>query len=38
MVSQVKSAAVTTAIVLATIFVLRKVGATRGIVDRALNG
>lgn len=36
--SQVKNAAVTTAIVLASIFVLRKLSFTRGIVDQALNG
>lgn len=33
-----KNAAITTAIVLATIFVLRKVAITRGIVDKALMG
>jgi hypothetical protein len=38
MVSQVKSAAITTGIVLLTIFVLRQVGATRGLVDKALQG
>lgn len=38
MVSQVKAAAMTTGIVLLTIFVLRKVSFTRGIVDQALQG
>lgn len=38
MVSQVKSAAVTTGIVLITIFVLRQIGATRSLVDKALIG
>lgn len=38
MVSHVKNAAITTAIVLGTIFVLRKVSFTRGVVDQALNG
>jgi hypothetical protein len=36
--AQIKNAAITTAIVLATIFVLRQIGPTKGIVDRALNG
>lgn len=34
----VKNAAITTAIVLATIFALRQVAFTRGIVDKALQG
>lgn len=33
-----KNAAVTTAIVLATIFALRQVAVTRGLVDKALIG
>jgi hypothetical protein len=33
-----KNAAITTAIVLATIYALRQVSATRSIVDKALNG
>lgn len=36
--SQIKNAAITTAIVLGTIFVLRQVGVTRGLVDKALQG
>lgn len=36
--AKVKGAVITTAIVLATIFALRKVSFTRGIVDQALNG
>lgn len=38
MTSHLKNAAVTTAIVLATIWALRQVGATRSIVDKALMG
>jgi len=34
--AQVKNALMTTALVLGTIFILRKVSATRGIVDMAL--
>lgn len=36
--AQLKNAAITTAIVLATIFVLRKVPVTKGLVDKALAG
>lgn len=36
--SKVTNALITTAIVLGTIFVLRKVPVTRGFVDQALNG
>lgn len=36
--AQLKNAAITTAIVLATIFALRQVQVTRGIVDKALQG
>ena len=36
--AQLKNAAITTAIVLATIFALRQIGVTRGLVDKALNG
>lgn len=36
--AQLKNAAITTAIVLATIYALRQVSATRGIVDKALAG
>lgn len=36
--AQLKNAAITTAIVLATIYALRQVSATRGIVDKALIG
>lgn len=36
--AQVKNAVITTAIVLATIFALRQIAMTRGIVDRALQG
>lgn len=35
--AQAKNALMTTAIVLLTIFVLRKVSVTKGIVDQALN-
>jgi hypothetical protein len=38
MMTKVKSAAILTATVLAAIYVLRKVPATRNIVDTALNG
>jgi hypothetical protein len=38
MIGKAKSAAITTAIVLATIFVLRRVSVTRGLVDKALMG
>lgn len=38
MVSHVKNAAMTTGLVLLTIFVLRQVGATRDLVDKALQG
>lgn len=36
--AQLKNAAITTAIVLATIYALRQVSVTRGVVDKALNG
>lgn len=36
--AQLKNAAVTTAIVLATIYALRQVAVTRGLVDKALLG
>jgi hypothetical protein len=36
--AQLKNAAITTAIVLATIYALRQVTATRAIVDKALMG
>jgi hypothetical protein len=36
--AQVKNAVVTTAIVLATVWALRQVSMTRGIVDKALLG
>lgn len=36
--AQLKNAVVTTAIVLATIYALRQVSATKSIVDRALLG
>ncbi len=36
--SQVKNALITTAAVLATIFVLRQVSVTKSIVDRAISG
>lgn len=36
--AHLKNAAVTTAIVLVTIYALRQVQATRGIVDKALMG
>jgi hypothetical protein len=36
--AQLKNAAITTAIVLATIFALRQVAVTRGLVDKALQG
>lgn len=35
--AHIKNALMTTAIVLATIYVLRKVSVTKGIVDQALN-
>ncbi len=38
MVSKAKAALITTATVLVVIFALRKIGATRSIVDQALNG
>lgn len=38
MVSQVKNAAMTTGLVLLTIFVLRQVGVTRDLVDKAIQG
>ncbi len=38
MVNHVKNALITTAMVLATIYVLRQVNATSSIVDRAING
>ena len=38
MVSQLKNAAMTTGIVLVTIFLLRKVPGARDLVDTALNG
>lgn len=36
--AKVKNAVITTAIVLATIYALRQVSATRGVVDKALLG
>jgi hypothetical protein len=36
--AQIKNAAITTAIVLATIYALRQVAVTRNLVDRALMG
>ena len=36
--AHLKNAAITTAIVLATIFALRQVAVTRGLVDKALQG
>lgn len=36
--SHLKNAVMTTAIVLASIYVLRRVAVTRGLVDTALNG
>lgn len=36
--AQLKNAAITTAIVLATIYVLRQVSVTRQVVDKALLG
>jgi hypothetical protein len=36
--AQVKNALMTTALVLGTIFVLRKVAATRNVIDMALQG
>lgn len=36
--AKIKGALVSTAVVLATIFVLRKVSFTRNVVDQALNG
>lgn len=36
--AQLQNAAITTAIVLATIYALRQVSFTRGIVDKALAG
>jgi|APAga8741243762_1050094.scaffolds.fasta_scaffold79760_2 hypothetical protein len=38
MVSQVKNAAMTTGLVLLTIFILRKVPGAKDLVDTALNG
>lgn len=38
MVGQIKNAAMTTGLVLVTIFVLRKVAFTKGLVDQALQG
>jgi hypothetical protein len=38
MVSQAKNAAVTTVIVLVSIFLLRKVPVAKDLVDKALNG
>lgn len=35
---QLKNAVITTAIVLGTIFALRQISATRGLVDKALQG
>jgi hypothetical protein len=37
-VAMLKNAAITTAIVLATIYALRQVSATKGLVDKALMG
>ncbi len=36
--THLKNAVMTTAIVLASIYVLRKISFTRGIVDQAMNG
>lgn len=36
--AHVKNALMTTALVLATIYVLRRVGVSRGIVDTAISG
>lgn len=36
--AQIKNAVVTTAIVLATIYALRKVSFTKSVIDTALNG
>jgi len=36
--AQLKNAVITTAVVLATIFALRQISATRSIVDKALIG
>lgn len=38
MLSHVKNAAMTTALVLLTIYVLNQVGPTRGVVQKALQG
>ena len=38
MMGHVKNAAMTTGLVLLTIFVMRQVGATRDLVDKALGG
>ena len=38
MTSHLKNALITTAIVLGTIYVLRKVSVTSGLIDTALNG
>jgi hypothetical protein len=38
MVAKVKSALITTGIVLAAIYALRQVSVTKSLVDRALNG
>lgn len=38
MVSQAKNAMMTTGLVLLTIFVLRQVGVTRDLVDKAIQG
>lgn len=36
--AKIKGALITTAVVLGTIYLLRQVSATKGFVDRALNG
>lgn len=36
--AKIKNAVITTAIVLGTIFALRQISATRGLVDRAISG
>lgn len=36
--AQLKNAVMTTAIVLATVYLLRKVSVTKGLIDTALNG
>lgn len=36
--AKLKNAAITTAVVLATIYVLRQISVTRGLVDKAIAG